>query len=75
MGDVAGPVGFDAADRLGAGPPDGAGVLAEVDGDHLGGDVHGDDLPGVDAADGDLLVGDHDHAGVGSPPLHGDRLR
>ena len=64
MGGLAGPVGLDAADRLGGGPPDGAGVLAEVDGDGLGGDVDGDDLPGVDAAESHLLPGDHDHAGV-----------
>jgi hypothetical protein len=40
IGGLAGPVGFDAADRLGGGPADGAGVLAaQVDGDGLGGDV------------------------------------
>jgi hypothetical protein len=71
----AGPVGFDAADRLGGGPADGAGVLAaEVDGDGVLRDVDGDDLPGVDAAEGDLLADDHDHAGVAGPPLDGDRL-
>lgn len=43
MGGLAGPVGFDAADRLGGGPPDGASVLTvQVDGDDLGGDVDGD---------------------------------
>src|ERR1700741_4044492 len=69
MGGLAGPVGFDAADRLGGGPPDGSGVLVvEVDGDGLVGDVDGDDLPGVDPAEGDLLPGDHDHAGVAGPP-------
>jgi hypothetical protein len=41
----------------------------QVDGDRLGGDVDGDDLPGVDAAEGDLLPGDHDHAGIAGPPL------
>jgi len=52
MGSLAGLVGFDAADRLGGGPPDGPGVLVgEIDGDDLGGDVDGDDLPGVDAAE------------------------
>jgi hypothetical protein len=60
--------------RLGGGPADGPGVVAEVDGDRVGGDVDGDDLPGVDAAQGDLLPGDHDHAGVASDPLGGDRL-
>ena len=33
MGGLAGPVGFDAPDRLIGGPPDGPGVFAEVDGD------------------------------------------
>ena len=28
----------------------------------------------VDAAEGDLLPGDHDHAGVAGPALDGDRL-
>jgi hypothetical protein len=28
----------------------------------------------VDAAEGDLLPGDHDDAGVAGPPLDGDRL-
>jgi hypothetical protein len=68
MGGLAGLLGFDAADRLGGGPADGAGVLAEVDGDDLGGDVDGDDLPGVDPAQGDPLPGDHDHAGVAGHP-------
>src|SRR5215471_20031077 len=75
MGGLAGPVGFDAADGLAGGPPDGPGVLVvEVDGDGLGGDVDGDDLPGVDAAERDLLAGHHDHAGVAGPALGGDRL-
>jgi hypothetical protein len=53
MGGLAGLLGFDAAGRLGGGPPDGAGVVAgQVDGDRVGGDVDGDDLPGVDAAQG-----------------------
>lgn len=70
MGGLAGPVGFDAADRLGGGPPDSSGVLAfQVDGDSFGGDVDSDDVPGVDAAEGELLPGDHDHAGVAGPPL------
>jgi hypothetical protein len=65
MGGLAGPVGLDAADGLGGGPPDGPDVLVvQVDGDDLGGDVDGDDLPGVDPAQGDLLPGDHDDAGV-----------
>jgi hypothetical protein len=37
--------------------------------------VDGDDLPGVDAAEGDLLPYDHDHTGVAAPPLDSDRLR
>jgi hypothetical protein len=42
MGSLAGLLGFDAADRLGGGPPDGAGVVAgQVDGDGAGGDVGG----------------------------------
>ena len=41
MGSLAVLLGFDAADRLGGGPPDGAGVLVvQVDGDRVGGDVH-----------------------------------
>jgi hypothetical protein len=73
MGGLAGLLGFDAADWLGGGPADGRGVLAvQVDGDDLGGDVDGDDAPGVDAAQGDLLPGDHDHAGVAGHPLGGD---
>lgn len=48
--------------------PDGPRVLAsEVDGDGLGGDVDGDDLPGVDATQGGLLPGDHDDAGGPGP--------
>ena len=71
MGSLAVLLGFDAADRLGSGPPDGAGVLPEVDGDDLGGDMDGDDLPGVDAAQGELLPGDHNDAGVAGHPLGG----
>ena len=47
MGGLAVLLGFDAADRLGGGPADGAGVFAEVDGHGVGGDVDGDDLAGV----------------------------
>ena len=74
MGSLARLCGLNAADRLGRGPADGPGVLAEVDGDGLGGDVDGNDVPGVDAAERDLLLGDHDDAGVAGPPLGGDRL-
>jgi len=35
------------------------------------GDVDGDDLTGVNTAQGDLLAGDHDAAGVARDPLHG----
>ena len=74
MGSLAVLLGFDAADRLGGGPPDGAGVVAgQVDGDGVGGDVDGDDLAGVDTPEGDLLPGDHDDAGVAGDPLSGDR--
>jgi len=38
------------------------------------GDMDGDDLPGVDAAEGDLLPGDHDHSGLAGPALDGDGL-
>lgn len=38
------------------------------------GDMDGDDLPGVGAAEDDLLPGDHDDAGIAGPPLGGDRL-
>ena len=48
MGSLAGLCGLDAADRLGGASPDGAGVLAKVDGDRVGGDVDSDGLPGVD---------------------------
>jgi hypothetical protein len=52
---LAGPEGFDVADGLGGGPPDGAGVVApQVDGDRGVGDVDGDDPSGVDAPEGDL---------------------
>jgi hypothetical protein len=72
---VAELLGPDAAARLGGGPPDGAHVVAaQVDSDGVLGDVHGDHAPGVDAAQGDLLPGDHDDAGVAGPPLGGDRL-
>ena len=75
MGSLAGLRGLDAADWLGGGPADGAGVVAgQVDGDGVGGDVDGDDAPGVDAAQGDFLAGDHDDAGVAGDALHGDRL-
>src|SRR5690349_4804637 len=67
-------LGFDAADRLGGGPADGPCVLAEVDGDDLGGGVDGDDLAGVDTPGGDLLPGDHDDAGVAGGSLDGDRF-
>jgi hypothetical protein len=44
---LAGPVGLDAADRLGGGPADGAGVVtAQVDGHGVLGDVDGDDATG-----------------------------
>lgn len=47
------------------GPPDSPAVLAaEVDGDRVGRIVHVDELPGVAAADRDLLPGDHDDASV-----------
>jgi len=76
MGSLAVLLGFEAADRLGGGRSDGAGVLAaQVDGDGGVGDVDGDGLPGVDAAEGDLLPSDHDDAGVASDPLGSDRFR
>jgi len=72
---LAGPVGFDAADRLGGGPADGAHVVvAQVDGDGVLGDVDGDDAPGVDPPERDLLPRDHDNAGVAGAPLGGDGL-
>src|SRR2546429_2010276 len=72
---LAGPVGFAAADRLGGGRADGAHVVtAQVDGDGVLGDVDGDDAPGVDPPESDLLPGDHDDAGVAGPALGGDRL-
>jgi len=49
-------------------------VAAQVDSHGVGGDVDGDDLAGVDAAQGDLLPGDHHHADVAGYPLDGDRL-
>ena len=75
MGSLAGPVGFDAADRLGRGPADGAVVLVvELDRDGLGGDVDRDDPAGVDPAEGDLLPRDHDDPGAARPALGGDGL-
>jgi hypothetical protein len=72
---LAGPLGLDPADWVGGGAADGPGVVAaQVDGDGVLGDVGGDGLPGVDAAEGDLLADDHDHAGVAGPALDGDRL-
>jgi hypothetical protein len=70
MGGLAVLLGFDAADRLGGGPPHYADVVAgQVDGDGVGGDLDGDDAPGVDPAQGDLLPGDHDDAGVAGHAL------
>jgi hypothetical protein len=75
MGGLAGPVGLDAADRLGGGPADGAGAGGgQVDGEGVLGDVDGNDPAGVEAAQGDLLPDDHDHAGVAGPPLDRDWL-
>ena len=51
LGNMGGPsvaelLGPDAADRLGSGPADGPHVVtAQVDGDRVGGDMDGDDLP------------------------------
>jgi len=45
---LAGPVGLDGADRLGGGPPDGAGIVAaQVDGHGVLGDMDRDDPPGI----------------------------
>jgi hypothetical protein len=75
MGSLAVLLGFEAADRLGGGPADGAGVVAaQVDRHGVVVDVNGDDLPGVDSAEGDLLAYDHDHAGVAGPAVDGDGL-
>ena len=75
MGSLAVLLRLEAADWLGGGPADGAGVVAaQVDGHGVVVDVDGDNLPGVDPAEGDFLADDHDHAGVGSPALDGDRL-
>jgi hypothetical protein len=53
----------------------GAGVLAaQVDGHGVFGDADGDNLPGVDPAESDLLADDHDHAGVAGHALDVDRL-
>ena len=55
------------------GPADGSRVVAaQVDGDDLSADVDGDDAPGVDTAEGDLLPGDHDGAGAAGHPLGDD---
>ena len=50
------PVGFDVTDWLGSGAAHHAGFLV-VEFDRQGGvgDEYGDDLPGVDSAQGDLL--------------------
>jgi hypothetical protein len=69
-------VGFDAADGLGGGPPDGPHVvLAQFDGHGGVGDVDGDHAPRVEAAEGDLLPGHHDHSGVAGSPLYGTACR
>jgi hypothetical protein len=39
------------------------------------GDVHGDGMPGMDPAEGDLLSGDHDDAGVAGPAVGGGAAR
>ncbi|WP_238008730.1 hypothetical protein KZZ52_03085 [Dactylosporangium sp. AC04546] len=62
---LAGSMGFDPSGRLLGGASQTA-----VD-DHLGvGHVDGDGLARVDAAEGDLLSGDHDDAGVGGVALN-----
>lgn len=48
--------------------------MVELDGQRCVGDVDGDRLAGVDAAEGDLLTADHDHAAVRGPALEPDRL-
>ena len=54
---------LDATHRLGGCPADDPGVaVIELDGEGGLGDQHGDGLVLVDAAEGDLLPDDHDHA-------------
>lgn len=67
--------GFDVTDRLGGGAADDAGVaVAQVDGQGRVGHRDGDGLVAVGAAECDFLPTDHDHAGVGGPPLDPDGL-
>jgi hypothetical protein len=75
MGSLTGLLGFDAADRLGGGPPDGTDIVAgQLDAEGVLGNVDGDDLASVDPAECDFLADDHDDAGVAGDPLHGDRF-
>src|SRR5580704_8979875 len=67
------PLAFDATHRLGGGAADDPDIaLGELDGEGGAGDQHRDGLVFVDAAEGDLLPDDHDHAGVAGPALHPD---
>jgi len=50
---------------LGGGSAEGPlSAVVEVDGDHVLGDVDGDDSVGVCSAEDEFLAGDHDDAGV-----------
>jgi hypothetical protein len=56
VGSLAVLLGLEAADGLGGGPADGAGVVAaQVDGDGVVGDVHAGDLACVDPALGAIF--------------------
>ena len=69
------PVGFDVTDWLGGGAADGAGFgVVELDRQRGVGHGDGEGLPGVGAAEGDLLAADFDDAGGAGPALHPDGL-
>jgi hypothetical protein len=62
---VAGPAGLAAADRTAGGPADSADVItALVDRHGVPGGLEGDDGPGMDPPDSDLVPGDHGRAGT-----------
>jgi len=69
------PLALDATHRLGGCPEDDQYIsVSALDSESGLGDQHGDGLVLVDAAEGDLLADDHDHAGVAGPALDPDRL-
>src|SRR5689334_975039 len=69
------PVGLGVAGWGGGGAAHDPGFGAvQLDGQGGAGDGDAEGLPGVGAAEGDLLPADHDHAGGVGAALHPDRL-